>query len=43
MTMTVGYSNALQMRLSEKFWQWVNTELWFRRFADGKVDVLNVA
>ena len=24
-------------------WQWVNTELWFRRFADGWVDILNVA
>jgi asparagine synthase (glutamine-hydrolysing) len=24
-------------------WQWVNTELWFRRFADGRADVLNVA
>ncbi len=24
-------------------WQWVNTELWFRRFADGKTSVLNVA
>jgi asparagine synthase (glutamine-hydrolysing) len=24
-------------------WQWVNTELWFRRFADGKADVLDVA
>ena len=24
-------------------WQWVNTELWFRRFADGRADILNVA
>ncbi len=24
-------------------WQWINTELWFRRFADGGADVLNVA
>jgi asparagine synthase (glutamine-hydrolysing) len=24
-------------------WQWVNTELWFRRFADGRGDILNVA
>ena len=24
-------------------WQWVNTELWFRRFADGRAGVLNVA
>ena len=23
-------------------WQWINTELWFRRFADGKGDILNV-
>jgi asparagine synthase (glutamine-hydrolysing) len=24
-------------------WQWVNTELWFRHFADGKASVINVA
>ncbi len=24
-------------------WQWINTELWFRRFADGRTDILNVA